>query len=139
MNVIPPTFTARLLFTINFYIYDIYIYIINIYILKMTYPFKFNSSLLYEQGKKMTLNVVPVSTHTRTRKHLRAHVNSLSYKQKDIHGNALFCIITCSIKCWSCMCFYFCSCICSGAEHLRECVVKWTLWYTESQDMCVFE
>lgn len=105
----------------------------------MTYPFKFNSSLLYEQGKKMTLNVVPVSTHTHTRKHLRGHVNSLSYKQKDIHGNALFCIITCSIKCWSCMCFYFCSCICSGAEHLRECFVNWTLWYTESQDMCVFE
>lgn len=78
----------------------------------------------------------------------RIHVHASIYvlmwtrsctNKKDIHGNALFCIITCSIKCWSCMCFYFCSCICSGAEHLRECVVKWTLWYTESQDMCVFE
>lgn len=80
----------------------------------MTYPFMFNSSLLYKQGKKMTLNVVAVFTDT------NAHYE-LMLIHKYIHRNALFCIIICSIKCWSCMCFYFFSCICSGDDHLREC------------------
>lgn len=66
----------------------------------------------------MTLNVVPVSTDTHT--HTRSYYE-LVLIHKYIHRNALFCIIICSIKCWSCMCFYFCSRICSGDDHLREC------------------
>lgn len=66
--------------------------------------------------------MVPVSTDTHMHTFASTYMlmNLRSYT-KYIHRNALFCIIICSIKCWSCMCFYFCSCICSGDDHLREC------------------